>query len=71
MSERAWKELVKRYADGRPICNCGEAWLYPCAVGIDAQGRHRTDMPACRHGCSANLIDTKYEIARRLTEKTA
>jgi hypothetical protein len=66
LSEAIWKELVRRYADGRPVCNCGEAWEYPCASGIDANGVKRDDMLACRYGCSANLIDAKYEIGRRV-----
>lgn len=51
----AWRRLVERFADGRSICNCREAYL-------DEDGR-------CAYGCSANLIRAKYEIARRIEEK--
>lgn len=61
-----WKQLVLRYADGRPPCNCGDAWYYPCGVGIDAEGHARKDMLACKHGCSANIIAAKHEIAARM-----
>lgn len=66
MSRKDWQELVKRYADGRPICNCGEAYYTPCGHGIDGTGRRRTDMLACQHGCSANKIYAKEEIAGRV-----
>jgi hypothetical protein len=48
----AWCELVRRFADGRQPCNCGEAYR-------DKDG-------TCAHGCSSNLITAKYEIARRV-----
>lgn len=60
-----WKKLVKRYADGRPICNCGHAYYTPCGVGI-VDGVHKTDMPDCQYGCSANQIFAKEEIASRV-----
>jgi len=66
MSRKYWQELVKRYADGRPICNCGEAYYTPCGHGIDGDGRKRTDILTCQFGCSANRIFAKEEIARRV-----
>lgn len=62
----ACNQLVQRYADGRPICNCGEAYYSPCGHGIDARGAHRTDMLACKYGCSANKISAKAYIASRM-----
>ena len=62
----AYKMLVRKYADGRKICNCGEGYLSPCACGIDEHGIDRTDMLACNYGCSANKIYTRDEIARRV-----
>lgn len=47
-----WSAIVEQYADGRRLCNCGGA--YRNAAGI------------CEHGCSANLIEAKYEIGQRL-----
>lgn len=61
-----WKKLILRYADGRPICNCGEAYYSPCGHGIDSSGKRRTDMLACRGGCSANLTAVMEDIATRV-----
>ncbi len=66
MSKKHWEKLVERYADGRPICNCGGAYYTPCGHGIDASGKERTDMVGCQYGCSANLIFAKEEIAARV-----
>ena len=55
MSEKHWQELVKRYADGRKICSCGEAYA-------DAQGR-------CPYGCSSNCISAKHEIAEKVLKE--
>lgn len=52
MSRHHWQELVKRYADGRKICNCGDAYA-------DSQGM-------CQYGCSSNLISAKHEIAEKV-----
>ena len=65
MSEE-WKTLVARYADGRALCNCRCAYYTPCGVGIDEQGNHRTDMLACKYGCSANEFTCRNEIAKRV-----
>jgi len=63
MSKNNWQALVNRYANGRTVCNCGEAYYTPCGHGIDSNGIHRTDMLACKYGCSANQIFAKEEIA--------
>lgn len=64
-----WKQLVKKYADGKPICNCGDAYYTPCGEGIDAEGRHRKDMLVCNHGCSWNQFDAKEQIAKKIVEE--
>lgn len=63
-----FKKLIVKFADGRKICNCGEAYLSPCASGIDREGRNRTDMLACKDGCSVNQINAKEYIASRVVE---
>ncbi len=63
MSRESWKKLVNHYADGKPICNCGEAYYSPCGEGIDGQGIMRADMLVCKYGCSAAQIQTKEDIA--------
>lgn len=66
--KEAWCELVKRYADGRSICNCRQAYYTACGHGIiqiDGQWEKRTDMLVCKYGCEANLSIAKEEIGRR------
>lgn len=63
----AWNDLIRRYANGQQICNCGEAYYSPCGAGaVMENGRwvSKTDMPACKHGCSANRLDAKDYVAR-------
>lgn len=63
-----WEKLIKRYANGRLICNCGqayysldgEAWI----VGGPDDGKHITDYPHCKYGCQANQYAVKDEIAK-------
>ncbi len=66
MGTKYWQELVKRYANGRPICNCGDAYYSPCGSGIDSTGRERTDILDCEYGCSTNQISAKEDIAKRV-----
>lgn len=66
-----WQILIKRYADGRPICNCGCAYYKPVGHGSvydKALGRRvdKTDMLACQYGCEANQYSVKDEIARKV-----
>lgn len=67
---REWEKLIERDADGRPICNCGQAYYaedgeYMVAGGpnhgkIFHNGKH------CKWGCSANQYAVKDEIAARV-----
>lgn len=66
MSRDPWRQLVEKYADGRPICNCKDAYYTPCGHGIDEKGQHRTDMLACAYGCSSNQLTARDEIAGRV-----
>lgn len=72
MAESDWNNLVERFADGRQICNCGDAYYTPCGHGsvVNAVGVRveRTDLPICRYGCSTNQLFTKYEIAKRVND---
>jgi hypothetical protein len=60
-----FNKLIVRYADGRKICNCGEAYQEPCMRGIK-DGVERCDLMGCKHGCSANQIEAKEYIAKRV-----
>lgn len=66
MTDTAWQALIKIHANGRPVCNCGDAYYSPCGVGIDGAGNKRDDMIACDGGCSFNKITAKDYIAKRV-----
>lgn len=54
MSERdVFKRAIREHADGREVCNCGEAYY-------DERG-------VCEYGCSTNQIRAKYELVAKLT----
>ena len=52
MSRDYWRELVRLYANGRKICNCGDAYA-------KEDGR-------CEYGCSAAQIFTREDIAKKV-----
>ena len=60
-----WKTLVKRYADGRQICNCGCAYNSPVGIGISG-GVRRTDLMTCEYGCSAAQIFAREYVAKKV-----
>lgn len=66
----AWIQIIAANAEGRKVCNCGDAYYSPCGEGIDRQGRHRTDIDACDGGCSSNQIKAKHEIAAKFLAGT-
>jgi hypothetical protein len=68
MARTAFETLIERYADGRSICNCGEAYYSNTGDGykkVNGRLEHRTDLPICDGGCSANQIDAKEYVAER------
>lgn len=52
----AWRALVRRYAEGRPVCNRGGGAYYKA---VDGSLR-------CEYGCSANLIAAREDIALKV-----
>jgi len=52
--ERIFKDQIKLYADGRKICNCGQAYY--------------NDKGHCEWGCSTNVIVAKHELVRKLVQ---
>lgn len=67
MSKAAWRTLVEKYADGRQICNCGEA--YYAEDGEAWMGDKKiTNAKHCKWGCSANQIFARDEIAAKVLE---
>lgn len=63
----SWEKLVAIHADGKEICNCGNAYYSHCA-GKDSRccghdGRAHT---YCAAGCSSNQIRAREEIADKL-----
>jgi hypothetical protein len=66
-----WQKLVKKFADGREVCNCGDAYYTNCGRGSvlkDGVWESRNDLPVCRYGCSVNQLNARDEIAGRLVE---
>lgn len=66
-----WKQLIERYADGKPICNCRQAYYEPCGHGSvwdDGLARYvdKTDLLACRSGCEVNVYRVRDYIAQRV-----
>lgn len=66
-----WKTLVQRYADGRQVCNCGNAYYTNCGTARTlntSTGEWVTthDNPSCENGCDANKHAVKDDIARRV-----
>jgi len=55
MSDPTYEILVKRYAEGRKLCNCKEAYQ-------DASG-------GCAYGCSSNARSAKIYIAGKVVEE--
>jgi len=65
-----WEKLVERYADGRSLCNCGNAYYseggeYMIAGGPD-HGKTFHNGKHCKYGCQANQYGVKDEIASRV-----
>lgn len=72
MSENNFKALVQRYANGKALCNCQEAYYTNCGHGsksINGKWVDFTDLPCCESGCSSNKISAKYYIAEKITEE--
>lgn len=65
MSRNAWERLVERFADGRGICNCRQAYTTPCGVAF-RDGERIENWPVCRYGCQAAQLDAKHDIATRV-----
>lgn len=51
----AYRELVKKYANGRRLCNCEKAYR-----NLDGN---------CASGCDSNLISCRNEIAQKVLEE--
>jgi hypothetical protein len=64
-----WKELIKKHAGDRKICNCGWAYLTPCGEGY-VRGVKKNDILVCESGCSANQIKARDYIAEQLWQTT-
>lgn len=58
----SFEKLIKRYAGSKAICNCKRAYYKNCGKGY-SNGEYRTNLPICRHGCSANQISAKEYVA--------
>lgn len=61
-----WKELINKYADGRPICNCGNAYYSTDGDYVTVGGTRHKDGKYCKYGCDANQYIAREEIAKKL-----
>lgn len=61
----AWHALVVRFANGRPLCNCRDAYYATDGKGYRG-GERVADLHHCKDGCSANILTTRDEIAQRV-----
>lgn len=66
--DTAYKALVKRYAGGRQVCNCGKAYYSNEMRGMK-DGQWRNDLPGCRGGCTTNQAITVNEISKRVIDE--
>lgn len=57
-----YQALVRRYSNGRPVCNCGDA--YEGVAEFDGK-KYR----CCPGGCSTNQLTTRDEVCRRVCEE--
>lgn len=64
MAREDWQALVRKYANGRDICNCGDAYYANdgeyIVTGVSGRfynGKH------CKYGCSTNILNARDEIA--------
>lgn len=65
MARSNFEKLIERYADGREICNCRDAYYTNCGHAR-VNGREIFNHPTCQHGCSAAQINAKEYIADRV-----
>ena len=73
MSREDFQKLIERYADGKPICNCRDAYYKPIGRGCIRRGdgnyEWREDLPACEYGCEYNRERAKEYVAERVVEE--
>lgn len=67
----AWKELIKKYADGRPICNCGDAYYSTggqyWVVSKNGMTEHNDGL-YCKWGCQCAQSEAKEYVALKIVE---
>lgn len=72
MARTSWEKLMEQYADGRTICNCGQAYRSPVGEGVilgpDGKREERTDLMVCAYGCNSAQIAAREYIADRVLD---
>ena len=58
-----WQALVERYADGRPLCNCRDAY-YSTGGKYSLGGVEHNDGLYCKGGCNAAWYEARQHVAR-------
>lgn len=59
-----FKKLIVKFADGKPICNCGEGY-YKCDGKYYQNGQYHYDGKYCDNGCSLNQARAKEYVAQK------
>lgn len=57
-----WEKLIVRYADGRPLCNCRQAY-YTTGGKYWLGGQEHNDGLYCGGGCGAARLDAQDIVA--------
>jgi len=66
--QNAFQRLLHRYAEDKPICNCGNAYYSPCGKSWSQElGNHTTW--ACQYGCLTNCLNAVGYIAKCVEEE--
>ena len=72
ITDENWKALVRRYANGMTICNCGHAYYTNCGyaqisdVKAHCGYREVNDYPICDGGCSTAQLAAKEYVATQM-----
>lgn len=68
MADGSWRLLVERYANGRPICNCRNAY-YSTEEVTERRTTGGPFITSTRHFCDGGCQANQYLVRDRIAEK--
>ncbi len=68
MAKTNWQMLIERYADGKPICRCGQAYYTTCGRGY-SEGDWPEDPDVLPLSCKETIFGTHEYIAERVMQE--